>query len=394
VAAAAPPGPEQIGLEIEWLVLDPSQPPHRLPPAEIEAAIAAGGPLPAGGRITVEPGGQIELDTPPVTTIEGAIRSAVADSAEVRRRLHRIGAATVPLAMDPWRNPRRVLDAPRYRSMQQAFDRAGPAGRTMMCNTAAFQVNLDLGRDGGSSRWQLLDAVGPALAAAFANSPVSGGAPNGWKSARLATWAAIDPSRTRAVCSLDDPAAAWLAYALDADVLFVRAGEDHHVQVRPGFSFGTWLAEGHPEGWPTEDDWATHLTTLFPPVRPRGWFEVRHLDALSDAHWPVAAAVLWALVGDDEAGEAARVATTATQGRWDEAARHGAAHPELGAAAGACLDAAAAGLARLGCGTALVDEVHGYSERYPRAGRCPADDVLEACALGLLDPGLAAVPAR
>ena len=43
---------------------------------------------------------------------------------------------------------------------------------------------------------------------------------------------------------------------------------------------------------PTEDDLAYHLTTLFPPVRPRGWFEVRYLDAQHPRWWPVPVVLL------------------------------------------------------------------------------------------------------
>lgn len=32
-------------------------------------------------------------------------------------------------------------------------------------------------------------------------------------------------------------------------------------------------------GLPTLDDLAYHVTTLFPPVRPRGFLEVSYLDA-------------------------------------------------------------------------------------------------------------------
>ena len=64
--------------------------------------------------------------------------------------------------------------------MEEFFDRRGPWGRVMMCNTASVQVCLDAGdEDGGAagyrSRWRLLHAIGPVLVAAFANSPLRRG---------------------------------------------------------------------------------------------------------------------------------------------------------------------------------------------------------------------------
>ena len=56
-----------------------------------------------------------------------------------------------------------------------------------------------------------------------------------------------------------------------------------------------WVEAGHPLGFPTADDLAYHLTTLFPPVRPKGWLELRMIDALPDPWWrvPVAVAAAW-----------------------------------------------------------------------------------------------------
>ncbi len=37
---------------------------------------------------------------------------------------------------------------------------------------------------------------------------------------------------------------------------------------------------------PTVADLDYHLTTLFPPVRPRRFLEIRYLDSVPDALWP------------------------------------------------------------------------------------------------------------
>ena len=73
-------------------------------------------------------------------------------------------------------------------------------------------------------------------------------------------------------------------------------------------TFAEWVSGSTPHGRPTYDDLAYHLTTLFPPVRPQGWLELRTVDALPDVHWPVAVAVTSALVEDDRAAGRARAA--------------------------------------------------------------------------------------
>jgi glutamate--cysteine ligase len=78
--------------------------------------------------------------------------------------------------------------------------------------------------------------------------------------------------------------------------MFIRCDGDECFAVLDGMTFVDWLQRGHPLGWPTEADLAEHLTTLFPPVRPRGWFEIRTIDALDDECWPRAAELCAALV--------------------------------------------------------------------------------------------------
>ena len=210
--------------------------------------------------------------------------------------------------------------------MEAFFDVDGAAGRRMMSRTAALQVNLDHGdADECDRRWRVAHRIGPALAAAFASSPVAEGQPTGWSSTRLATWLDIDPTRTAAVTGGPDE---WVTYALDANVLLVRRGAEM-VPLRERLSFSAWIRDGHPLGPPTVDDLDYHLTTLFPPVRPRGFLELRYLDALPDPWWRVAVAVVTALVQDREAGDIATEACAPVADRWGDGARCGLDRPGL-----------------------------------------------------------------
>ena len=171
--------------------------------------------------------------------------------------------------------------------------------------------------------------IGPTLVAAFTSSPVAEGRPTGWASTRLGTWLAIDPTRTAAAAGGCDD---WVAYALAANVLLVRRGTEM-VPLRERLPFSAWIASGHALGPPTVDDLDYHLTTLFPPVRPRGFLEVRYLDALPDPWWRVAVAVVTALVQDRVAGDIAVAACAPVADRWCDGARCGLADPVFQAAA-------------------------------------------------------------
>ncbi len=119
---------------------------------------------------------------------------------------------------------------------------------------------------------------------------------------------------------------------------------------------------------PDEADLLLHLSTLFPPVRPRGWFEVRYLDNQPFRWWPVPMAVLTALVEDPAASVAALEACRGLDD-WTAAARDGLAAPGLHAAALACFDAALPALVRLGEHPDLIDLVADFRDTYVSPGR-------------------------
>lgn len=359
--------PERIGAELEFLLTgaDPRLP---VPLTRTRAALDLLGPLPGGSSLTFEPGGQVELSSPPATDVTSLVSGLQADVDALIGCLAGSGLGVLDTAVDPLRPPLRQLESPRYDAMEAYFDGLEatlPAcyrvGRAMMTSTAAIQVNLDAGED-PAARWRLLHDLGPVLVAAFANSPHRCGTPTGWRSSRQQIWQTLDPRRTASCCGDGDPAAAYADFALDAP-LMLPTGR--------GGTFRDWVESG---AGPTEDDLALHLTTLFPPVRPRGWFEVRYLDAQPLRWWPVPVALLAALLDDEEAADAAAVAARPARGLWTEAGRDGLADPVLRRAAEECFALATATLTRYD--SLLVDLVERYAAAYVLQGRCPADDAL------------------
>ena len=369
----APTEPGTVGIELEWFPLP------RVAPTDLHALLPD--PMPGGSVVTFEPGGQLELSGPNLPGIAPACSQMRLDTAAARAALATRGVELQGIGLDPRGARPRVVDSPRYRAMESYFDTEWPLGRTMMRNTAAIQVNLDIGAtaDDVDARWQRAHDLGPVLAAAFANSPFdANGRPTGWRSARLAVWAAIDPSRTRPAC---DPglgaSAAYSAYALDAPVMMIQIDGARSQVLRDPISFARWVDEGHELGWPTVADLEYHLTTLFPPVRPRGWLELRMLDALPDEWWPVAVAVTTALFDDPAAAEVATAAAAPVRQSWTAAARDALAVPALQAAAEACFDAALDAFARLDVDATSIEATAAYLDRYVARGRCPADDRLD-----------------
>ena len=418
--------PERVGVELEWLVRDPRDPALPVRAEQVAAALAQFGSdgssprpgiadtktpaddrgyperaprtvpykcpsLPSGASLTVEPGGQLELSSAPAATLGELLEVTGRDLAALRDAAAAVGLELCGYGLDPLRPPRRVLDLPRYAAMEKFFDREGPWGRQMMCGTASVQVCLDAGEDdtgesGYRSRWRLLHAIGPVLVAAFANSPLRGGRPTGWRSARQQVWSNMNPGRTRAPADSDDPRDAWAAYALDAELMCVREPCSADWTAPPGLTFRDWLRNGGSGALraPTSEDLDYHLSTLFPPVRPRGHLELRMIDAQPDDGWIVPAAVASALADDEQAADAAMAAAepvwdspAGTCDPWLRAARSGPGDPLIGRASKQCFAAADAALGRSGAPADIRHAVAEFTERYVLNDRCPADDHLE-----------------
>ncbi|GGQ68049.1 ergothioneine biosynthesis glutamate--cysteine ligase EgtA [Streptomyces pilosus] len=384
--------PRRLGVEVEWLVHELRDPRLPVSPERLAAAHAAVRTVPLRSALTVEPGGQLELSSPPAASLMECVGTVSADLDAVRAVLRRDGLVLAGLGHDPWRTPPRFLREPRYDAMEDCLDRGGPAGRAMMRASASVQVCLDAGYEepgplGHVRRWWLAHRLGPVLVAAFANSPFADGRPTGWLSTRQLRWEQIGTGRAGGPALDTDPRAAWARHVLDSPVMCVR-DDGGPWQVPRDLTFREWIRTGAPRP-PTREDLDYHATTLFPPVRPRGHLELRMIDAQpGDDGWIVPLAVTTALFDDPEATETAYRAVKPLAERthglpaphnalWRDAARVGLADPELREVAAGCFAAALRALPRLGAGRVVVDAVEAYRDRYVARGRCPADDLLE-----------------
>jgi glutamate--cysteine ligase len=380
--------PKLLGVELEWLLYRPSDPAAPPDPAALVAALgphapasldpsSPARPLPSGSTVTVEPGGQVELASPPLPDLATLLRVVRADADTLHRLLAARGLHPVPRATDPFRPPNRVLRLPRYDAMERSFDRRGEHGRAAMCSTAAVQVCLDAGeRHEVPARWSAAHALGPVLLAAFANSPVLNGRRTGWKSTRWATWQRADPVRCVPPPASDttgaDPAAAWARRVVHTPVLAVRRERGEWPAPR-GVSFADWIHGALPRP-PTTADLDYHATTLFPPVRPHGHLEIRYVDAQPGRRWALPVSVLTALFADPATVDRVLEACEPARERWASAARHGLDDDVLARAAATVFALALDRLPGLGAPDWVLTDLTDMTERQVLRGRCPADD--------------------
>ncbi|MEW1957493.1 glutamate-cysteine ligase family protein [Kineococcus sp. NPDC059986] len=377
VAAAAlrPSGTGTVGLELERHVVDLAAPRRRVGWDRLTSLVAGFTP-PAGSRLTLEPGGQVELSTPPGDLV-GTVGALERDVAATDALLASDGLVALAVGLDPVRPPARVHPGSRYRAMEAHFDAVGHGldGAAMMASTASLQVNLDAGPAAGwAARLQHVRRLTPVLVALAATSPLRAGAATGAVCGRQDVWGRLEPGRCRAPGAGTDPVEDWTEFTVAAPVMFVRArATGEFVPVRGTVAFRDWadgtvLLDGRRPG---TDDVETHLTTLWPPVRLRGFAELRFLDAVPAAWRPGLAAVVATVVDDPAAADAAAAAADPVAGRGAEAVRLGLGDPALRRAALGVVEVAAARV-----DPALRPAVEAWADLL-RAGRSPVDLVLD-----------------
>jgi glutamate--cysteine ligase len=165
------------------------------------------------------------------------------------------------------------------------------------------------------------------------------GRDTGYASARELAWSGLRDSPQQAA----DPVEEWVRYALAAPVMF--CADDRGA--RPVLSrvpFADWVSGRVrlDDRLPTARDVDNHLSTLFPPVRLRGYLELRYFDVCPPRWWPAVAAVVTVLLDTPAAADAAREATAPVGQLWAEAARDGLRDRRLATAARRCTEIAAA----------------------------------------------------
>jgi glutamate--cysteine ligase len=237
-------------------------------------------------RITIEPGGQIELSGEQCETIHCAHREFTRHIDELMDVGREIDATLLGLGMQPISRIDEIelLPKARYRIMYPYMARKGRLGQRMMKQTAGVQANLDYSSEADAMRkMRVAMGITPLIYAMFANSPLCDGRLNGYQSFRGHIWTDTDPDRCgtpefifRDDAGFDD----YAEYALDVPMYFlIRDHEYIDMTQPPGMTFRQFMERGFHGEHATVDDWGEHLTTIFTEVRLKRYIEIRSADS-------------------------------------------------------------------------------------------------------------------
>ncbi len=235
--------------------------------------------------ISLEPGGQFELSGAPLKNIHDICNETGQHLMEVKQVADQLNLGFLGLGFDPmWRREDiPVMPKGRYDIMRAYMPKKGGLGLDMMLRTCTIQANLDFDSEADMvMKFRTSLALQPIATALFANSPFTDGKPNGFLSARANVWTDTDPDRTGMLDFVFEDGFGYeryADYALDAPMYFAKRGETY-VDLS-GQSFRAFM-DGKLDALPgdraTVQDWADHLTTLFPEVRLKQYLEMRGAD--------------------------------------------------------------------------------------------------------------------
>jgi glutamate--cysteine ligase len=297
----------------------------------MEAALAAPG-AEAAGRITLEPGGQVEFSGAPRRLLSDIERTLSDFLSRLKEAGDRHGVTFSAVGFDPVRGieEQRWVPKRRYEIMRPYLATRGGRAWDMMSRTAAIQVNLDYSdAEDLAKKFTLANRLGPVAAAMFANSPFEGGRLSGYKTTRYAAWLDTDPDRTGpspAALADDFSIERFLGHVFQVPMLFVRRGGDYIDYT--GHSFAEYLSGCKCPEEPVFQDFTDHLTTLFTEARLKPHIEQRSMDC-GPIDWMMAALAFWkGLMYDAGCLEGAlRIMPPVSKGEYAglqlEVARHG-----------------------------------------------------------------------
>jgi glutamate--cysteine ligase len=363
--------PRLLGVELEYTVHHADDPRRILDTELLAAALgphtprtlrpdSPALPLPHGSPLTLEPGCQVEISALPQPSLPELAAAVSADLAHLTELLARSGLRLGEYGIDAYRSAVRLLPVERYAAMQRRFAPLGDGGITMMCSTAGLQVCVDVGEpEHVAARWAAAHALGPPLLAAFANSRRHAGRDTGCASARWLSVMRTEPVRTCAAPPSPDPAGAWAARLMDTPLMVIRR-EDGPWDAPAGLTFADWIARRGAASVlppPTLADLDYHLSTMFTPVRPQGYLEIRYLDAQPADRWQEAYALLTALLAKPGTVEKVLEICEPAAGLWERAARWGLADPLLATTARAVVELGIPALPDLGLSPDITQEI-------------------------------------
>lgn len=236
--------------------------------------------------VTLEPAGQLELSGAALESIHQTCVETGTHLNEVAQVAGELQLGFLGMGFQPkWERAEMPwMPKGRYKIMRDYMPKVGSLGLDMMTRTCTVQVNLDYATEADMvKKFRVSLALQPIATALFADSPFTGGKPNGYQSYRSHIWTDTDNDRTGMLDFVFEDGFGYeryVDYLLDVPMYFsYRDGKYHDASGQSFRDFMVGKLPVLPGQLPTLRDWSDHMTTAFPEVRLKKYLEMRGADA-------------------------------------------------------------------------------------------------------------------
>ena len=235
-----------------------------------------------GKNITLEPGNQIELSGAKLNNIHEACAESHDYLFELQQVTKKLDLKIVSAGFDPISTLSEVPNNPkqRYEVMTRDMPNGGSLSLDMMYRTCGTQLNVDYNSEEDFiKKFKIINSLVPISIALFANSSIVEKKNSGYMSYRSKVWQETSRGGLPKVFFDNMNFEKYADFAINFPLLFIQ--NDKEYLSGKNYTFSDFMKGNVKEisnRLPTENDLATHLSTVFTENRLKKYIELRSMD--------------------------------------------------------------------------------------------------------------------
>ena len=237
----------------------------------------------SGKNITLEPGNQIELSGDKLTNIHEACAESQDYLFELKQVTSKLGIKIVSAGFDPISKLNEIPNNPkqRYELMTKDMPLGGELSLDMMYRTCGTQLNIDYKSEKDFiKKFKIVNSIVPISIALFANSSIVEKKNSNYLSYRSKVWQNTSRGGLPKLFFEELNFEKYAEFIMNFPILFIKDNENYISGKKYIFKdFMDGKINEIKNRLPTENDLATHLSTIFTENRLKKYIELRSMDA-------------------------------------------------------------------------------------------------------------------
>ena len=235
-----------------------------------------------GKNITLEPGNQIELSGDKLNNIHEACAESHDYLFELLQVNKKLDLNIVSAGFDPISKLNEVPNNPkqRYEVMTKEMPNGGSLSLDMMYRTCGTQLNLDYSSEKDFiKKFKIINSIVPISIALFANSSIVEKKNSRYMSYRSKVWQETSRGGLPKIFLDNMDFEKYADFAINFPLLFIQDEKKYLSGNNYSFlDFMNGKIQDIENRLPTENDLATHLSTIFTENRLKKYIELRSMD--------------------------------------------------------------------------------------------------------------------